>query len=86
MPKDTKILTDGENYFSTLAGDAADPVKTSDVNLSWDKTPPQDLTASTSLVRGKWGYFVGISNGLFDYGDIINIKAKGFLDNAVEQN
>ena len=86
VPKDTKILTDGENYFSTLAGDAADPVKTSDVNLSWDKTPPQDLTASTSLVRGKWGYFVGISNGLFDYGDIINIKAKGFLDNAVEQN
>lgn len=86
VPKDTKVLTDGENYFSTLAGDAADPIKTSDVNLSWDKTPPQDLTASTSLVRGKWGYFVGISNGLFDYGDIINIKAKGFLDNADEQN
>ena len=86
VQKDMKILTDGENYFSTLAGDPSDPIKTSDVNYEWNKTAPQYLTVSTSLVRGKWGYYVGISNGEFNYGDIINIKSKGFADNADEQN
>ena len=86
VQRDVKLLTDGETYFSTLAGSPHEPSKTSDVNNVWDKTPPQNLTTSTSLIRGKWGYFVGISNGDFEYGDIVNIKNKGFAKNETEQN
>lgn len=74
VPKLTKITTDGENYFSSMAGIMDEPYKTSDVNLEWDKTVPQDLTVSTSLIRGNWGSYIGISNNSFDYGDIVNIK------------
>jgi len=38
---------------------------------------PQDLTTSTSLVRGNWGSFVGMSASL-TYGDIIVIKDNSF--------
>lgn len=86
VQRDVKILTDGENYFSTLAGDPHDPVKTSDVNYIWDKTRPQVLTKSTSLIRGQWGYYAGLSYGGYAYGSIVNIKAKGFADNEEEQN
>lgn len=74
VPKQTKITTDGENYFSTLAGIMDEPYKTADVNLKWNKTKPQDLTTSTSLIRGQWGSYVGMSTDLFEYGDIINVK------------
>ncbi len=86
VQKDVKLLTDGETYFSTLAGSPHEPTKTADVNNVWNKTAPQNLTTSTSLVRGKWGYYVGISNDAFNYGDIINIKSKGFAQNENEQN
>ena len=86
VQKDVKLLTDGETYFSTLAGDPSSPEKTKDVNLEWDKTKPQYLSNSTSVVRGKWGYFVGLSSDAFDYGDIVNIKNKGFVKNSNEQN
>lgn len=86
VQKDVKLLTDGETYFSSIAGDPSSPEKTSDVNLVWNKTVPQQLSASNSLVRGKWGYYVGISSDAFDYGDIVNIKDKGFIKNEKEQN
>jgi hypothetical protein len=40
VPKDTKIVTNGEDYFSTIAGSAEESYKTEDVNLIWDKTAP----------------------------------------------
>ena len=74
VQKETKIITDGENYFSTLAGNPHEPYKTEDVNYIWNKTRPQILTTSTSLIRGNWGSYVGISSGDFNYGDVVNIK------------
>jgi hypothetical protein len=68
------VKTDGANYFATLAGIPEEPYKTEDVVYSWSKTAPQHLTTSTSVVRGKWGAYVGISSDDFKYGDIINIK------------
>lgn len=74
VPQGSLIKTDGENYFATMAGNPEEPYKTEDVRHIWDKTPPQNLTTSTSLVRGKWGAYVGISSDHFKYGDIVNIK------------
>lgn len=74
VPKDTKIISDGTSFFSTLAGNEYEAYKTSDVKHSWNSTKPQDLTVSTSLVRGRWGTFVGINTSSFAFGDIVNIK------------
>lgn len=81
VPQKTKIITDGENYFSTLAGVPEEAYKTEDVNKAWSKTPPQDLTTSTSVIRGQWGAYVGISHSGFKYGDIVNIKSDDFVNN-----
>ena len=80
VPRATKTKTDGENYFSTLAGNEHEPYKTSDVNNIWNRTPPQNLTQSTSLIRGNWGAYVGMSTDQFDYGDIVNIKLNTFAN------
>jgi hypothetical protein len=55
------VKTDGKNYFATLAGIPEEPYKTEDVNFTWNKTAPQHLTTSTSVIRGQWGSYVGIS-------------------------
>ena len=81
VPQGSLIKTDGANYFATLAGIPEEPYKTEDVNRVWNKTAPQYLTTSTSVVRGKWGSYVGISNGSFEYGDIVNIKIADFINN-----
>jgi len=75
------VKTDGTNYFATLAGNPEEPYKTEDVVYSWDKTAPQHLTTSTSVVRGKWGAYVGISSDGFNYGDIVNIKDDLYITN-----
>lgn len=82
VPQDSLVKTDGTNYFATLAGIPEEPYKTEDVVYSWDKTAPQNLTTSTSVVRGKWGAYVGISNDDFQYGDIINIKDDQCITNS----
>lgn len=78
VTEDTKIATDGENYFSTLAGSPHEPYKTIDVKNKWKYTPPQDLTNSDTLVRGNFGAYVGVGkvNGAvpFKYGEVYNIK------------
>ena len=81
VPQDSSLITDGYNYFSTRAGTPEEPYKTEDVVHSWNKTPPQNLTVSTSVVRGKWGAYVGISSNQFSYGDIVNIKTDSYLTN-----
>lgn len=78
VQKETKLITDGDNYFSSRAGTPDEAYKTEDVNNVWNKTKPQDLTASTSLIRGNWGSYVGMNSLQFEYGDIVNIK----LNNA----
>jgi hypothetical protein len=52
IPEDISILTNGEEYFSTIAGNASEAYKTIDVVNDWNQTVPQNLTVSTSLVRG----------------------------------
>lgn len=78
VTEDTKIATDGENYFSTLAGSAHEPYKTIDVEHVWDQTKPQYLTISDTLVRGNFGAYVGVGkvNGSvpFEFGEVYNIK------------
>lgn len=81
VPQDSLVKTDGTNYFATIAGSPEEPYKTEDVIYAWNKTAPQNLTTSTSLVRGKWGAYVGISSDDFDYGDIINIRDDQYITN-----
>ena len=85
VPKDTTIKTNGVDYFSTLAGTAEEAFKTEDIFNKWNKTFPQDLTKSQTLIRGRWGYYVGMSANSFNFGDIVSIKKAGFIKNP-EQN
>lgn len=86
VPEDTKTLTDGEVYFSTLAGNPDEPYKTVDVENEWNKTKPQDLTSSETLIRGKWGPFVGVGEKIsgdtteLQYGKVYNIKLENYYD------
>ena len=82
VPQNSQIKTDGKNYFAALAGIPEEPYKTEDVNLTWNKTAPQRLTTSTSVIRGQWGSYVGISYDGFQYGDIVNIKSDEALNNS----
>ena len=86
VPKDTKLKTNGSDYFSSIAGSAEEAFKTEDIYYVWNKTKPQDLTTSGSLIRGKWGYYVGMSFGNFNFGDIVEIKKEGFATNYTLQN
>jgi len=44
VPEDTKLVTNGTDYFSTLAGNPNEPWKTVDLVYEWKKTVPQLLT------------------------------------------
>lgn len=86
VPQDSKILTNGTDYFSTLAGYPEEAWRCVDIKQIWEETAPQYLTTSTSLVRGQFGYYVGMSANSFTYGDVVNIKNKKFMeDSAYEQ-
>lgn len=82
VPQNSKILTNGTDYFSTLAGYPEEAWRVVDIKQIWNETPPQQLTTSTSLVRGQFGYYVGMSANSFVYGDVVNIKQKKFLDES----
>lgn len=87
IPEGTKIKTDGTEYFSAEAGSAAEAYKTSDMLWPWNKTVPQNLTHSTSVVRGQWGSYVGIGlegDSTLNYGEVYNIKNESFAtDNGL---
>ena len=89
MQEDVKTLTDGDVYFSTLAGNPDEPYKTSDVKYEWRQTPAQTLTASESLIRGKWGPYVGIGEKQaenetdLNYGQLVDIKLENYSDDPV---
>lgn len=84
VPEDVRILTNGEvnpdgtikdeDYFSSMAGNSSAAYKTSDVNHAWDKTLPQDLTASTSVIRGQFGPYVGMSYTDYTFGTLVTVK------------
>lgn len=88
VPEDIKTLTNGVDYFSTQAGNPDEPYKTADILHAWKWTEPQYLTVSTSLLRGKWGPFVGLNNPNekspinkncpFNYGEVYNIKTSNY--------
>jgi hypothetical protein len=40
VPVDTKVKTNGVDYFSTVAGCAEESFKTEDVKYVWNKTAP----------------------------------------------
>jgi hypothetical protein len=86
VPKDTKIKTNGVDFFSTVAGNEFESYKTENIYQSWNKTAPQELTRSTSLIRGRWGYFVGMSKNKFNFGDVVSIKKSEFIKKADAQN
>lgn len=81
-----KLITDGTNYFSAQAGSAEEAFKTADVKNIWHLTKPQDLTISTTLVRGLWGPYVGLHNleseksskHQYTYGEVYNIRTRSY--------
>jgi hypothetical protein len=38
------------------------------------------------VIRGKWGYYVGMSSDIFEFGDIVTIKKPGFKKDPNTQN
>jgi len=84
VPENTRILTNGETdenglikdeqYFSTMAGTAAEPYKAVNVQYVWNKTVPQKLTNDQHYVRGLFGQYVGMSHTEYPYGTLLNIK------------
>jgi hypothetical protein len=66
VPDGTKLITNGTDLFSAKAGSAEEAFKTEDCINSFRWTTPQDLTRSTSLVRGMWGHYVGMNNPLYN--------------------
>ena len=86
VPEDISIISNGEDFFSTVAGSPSEPYKTIDIKHAWKRTVPQILTESTTLVRGKFGAFVGMGSPTHDgkfpfkYGEIYNIKEKRYAE------
>lgn len=77
-----KSITNGEDFFSTIAGEWSDTLKKEDLKLIWDRSLPQDLSVSTTLVRGLWGSYVGLSkHSNIKYGHLCNIMTEGW-DNS----
>lgn len=90
----TRIITNGELvngeipdtcYFSTIAGEASTAFRAVNTTYQWDKTVPQKLTTSTDYVRGKFGPYVGMNHGDFDYGTIVNIKKESFGNDDLDE-
>lgn len=86
VPENTHTITDGTNYFSTVAGNAMEAHKTVDCVKQWRWTIPQELTVSTSLLRGQWGPYVGLSNpdgyeqSPYSYGSLYTIKKESYTN------
>ena len=79
----TKLTTNGKDYFSSRAGEAEQAWETVDVSKKW--TLAQDksglhkkLTQSDTLVRGLFGTYVGIGDAKLNAGEIFNVRPKGY--------
>lgn len=77
-----KSITNGSDFFSTIAGEWSDPLKKEDLKYIWNRSLPQELSVSTTLVRGLWGSYVGMSkHDHIKYGQLCNVMMKGW-DNS----
>lgn len=82
------LTTDGDNYFSAKAGDAAAPLQCVDVNIDWTQqggfnvgTINETITKSDSLVRGMFGTYVGMSTNKSEFGTLVNIRPSNYNPN-----
>ena len=86
IPEQQELRTDGTSYFSTQAGDPIIPYKTKDVENIWNRTVPQKLTKSTSLVRGLFSPYVGVTvknvseQNVLRYGRVYTVKSKLYAE------
>jgi hypothetical protein len=85
VPDSLKITTDGENYFSAMAGEQGEVLQVVDVNYNMTQvadngpgTENKILTESNSKIRGSFGTYVGIDNVYYDYGTIVNIRPNDY--------
>lgn len=85
VPDSLKITTDGENYFSAMAGEQGEVLQVVDVNYNMTQVAGADvgkenkiLTESNSKIRGQFGMYVGTDNSWYDYGTIVNIRANDY--------
>ena len=86
VPDGSTVLTNGIDYFCGQAGIASDATKTSDLKYEWDYNYPQDLSLSTSVVRGIWSTYAGLEyDEYLKYGHICNVYKDGRV-NTSDQN
>lgn len=78
IPDGSDLRTNGKQYYCGKSGEEVGGVKVSDIKYAWKYTKAQDLTNSTSVVRGLWGPYVGMGDNVFEYGDLVNIRPKSF--------
>lgn len=78
VPDGSTVLTNGVDYFCGVAGNSSDAIKTADLKYKWDYSLPQDLSQSTSVVRGVWGTYAGLEKDkVLQYGQLCNVYKEG---------
>lgn len=81
VPDGSVTRTNGVDYFSGVAGNAYNTL-TEDLLYVWNKTLPQTLSQSTSLVRGLFGTYAGLQyDSLLEFGQLCNVY-KGDWDDS----
>jgi hypothetical protein len=91
VPQGMKITTDGENYFSAVAGDPNWTINVVDVVYNPKQTVGKGvgkvndkLTDSPYKIRGNFGLYVGKETNIHEYGTIINIRPKDYNPESQE--
>jgi hypothetical protein len=85
VPDGSTTLTNGVDFFSAMAGDVGEATKTSDLLNIWNRTYPQTLSKSTSLVRGLWGTYAGLEqDDNLQYGHLCNVYKEGWENPDVQ--
>lgn len=88
-----KLTTNGTDYFAAKAGEAEEAWQSLDILHKWttefgsttDAHINDTLKDSTSLVRGLYGSYVGLSNNSFQFGTLINVRPSDFDNTTAYQ-
>jgi len=77
------LTTNGEDYFAAKAGDAEQAWNTINIASQWTTAGSDGinsiLTASTNLVRGEFGTYIGMNKNR-PFGSIFNIRSSDFSE------
>lgn len=84
------LISNGDDYFSSKAGDPSEAWLTVNPTLSWftksiDESINQVLTTSSNLVRGDFGTYIGLSNPML-IGTVFNVRQANYSEDSFYKN